>query len=259
MIGFFPEMKNYSLYCLLFFGFVGLESCDEKTQRLTADQVIQKAIDRHGGLKYDNMEVEFDFRKRHFRAKITNGEYVYERSFRSKEGWVTDVWSNDKFKRMIDEQEVKLNQENMRTYKTATNSVIYFALLPFNLDDPVVNRQLMRPVKINDQTYYKVEMTYGKNGGGEDFENVYVYWIHKENFTIDYLAYSFNINGGGVRFREAYNPREVNGIRFQDYKNYTIYKDFPAQELDYAFQTDQLKQISDIKIENVKVNLNASN
>ncbi len=251
-------MRNYRLYCLLLLGVVGLESCGDKAQRLTADQIIQKAIDRHGGERYDNMEVEFDFRKRHFRAKISNGEYVYERSFRTKEGWVTDVWSNDKFKRMIDEREVKLDQENMRTYRTATNSVIYFALLPFNLDDPVVNRQLMRPVKINDQPYYKVEMTYGKNGGGEDFENVYVYWIHKETFTIDYLAYSFNINGGGVRFREAYNPREVNGIRFQDYKNYTISKDFPAQELDYAFETDQLRLISDIKLENIKVNLSTS-
>jgi len=255
LIGFFQRMKNYSLYCLIFVGLVCLESCGDDKQKLTADQIIQKAVERHGGEKYNNMEVEFDFRKRHFRAKISNGQYVYERSFRSKEGWVTDVWSNDKFKRMIDEKEIKLDQENLRTYRTATNSVIYFALLPFNLDDPVVNRQLMRSVDINDKAYYKVEVTYGQNGGGEDFENVYVYWIDKEDFTIDYLAYGYNINGGGVRFREAYNQREVNGVRFQDYRNYTIDKDFPAQELDYAFQTDQLRLLSIIELENVKVSL----
>lgn len=248
-------MKNYSLYCLIVVGLVCLQSCGNDKQKLTADQIIQKAVERHGGDKYNNMEVEFDFRKRHFRAKISNGQYVYERSFRSKEGWVTDVWSNDKFKRMIDQKEIKLDQENLRTYRTATNSVIYFALLPFNLDDPVVNRQLMRSVDINDKAYYKVEVTYGENGGGEDFENVYVYWIDKEEFTIDFLAYGFNINGGGVRFREAYNQREVNGIRFQDYRNYTIDKDFPAQELDYAFQTDQLRLLSIIELENVKVGL----
>lgn len=251
-------MKNYSLYCLLFIGFVSLESCGEKSQTLTADDVIQKAVLRHGGENYNNMKVEFDFRNRHYKAKITNGQYVYERTFRGEKGMVTDVWSNDKFKRMIDQEEVKLDQENMRTYRTATNSVIYFALLPFNLDDPVVNRQLMRSVDIKGEPYYKVEMTYGENGGGEDFEDVYVYWIHKDNFTIDYLAYSFNINGGGVRFREAYNPREIEGIRFQDYKNYTIYKDFPAQELDYAFETEQLKLISLIELEGIKVDLTTS-
>lgn len=248
-------MRNYSLYSLVLAGFVCLASCGDEKQKLSVDQVIQKTIERHGGEKYDNMEVEFDFRKRHFRAKISGGQYVYERTFRGTEGLVTDVWSNDKFKRMIDQKEIKLDQQNLRTYRTATNSVIYFALLPFHLDDPVVNRQLMRSVEINGKTYYKVEMTYDENAGGEDFENVYVYWINKDDFTIDYLAYSFNINGGGVRFREAYNQRDVKGIRFQDYRNYTIDKDFPAQELDYAFQTDQLKLLSEIVLDNVKVSL----
>ena len=156
---------------------------------------------------------------------------------------------------MVGEKEIKLDREDMRTYRTATNSVIYFALLPFNLDDPVVNRQLMRSVEIKGQPYYKVEITYGENGGGQDFEDVYIYWIHKENFTVDYLAYSFNINGGGVRFREAYNQREVEGIRFQDYMNYTIEEDFPAHELDYAFVTNKLKLVSKIELENVEVRL----
>lgn len=159
---------------------------------------------------------------------------------------------------MIDQKEIKLNSEDMQTYRTATNSVIYFALLPFNLDDPVVNRQLMRSVEIKGEPYYKVEITYGEmEGEKEDFESVYIYWIHKEKFTMDYLAYSFNINGGGVRFREAYNAREVEGIRFQDYRNYTIDEDYPAQELDYAFVTNKLHLVSDIKLENIKVQMNA--
>ncbi|WP_189629826.1 MULTISPECIES: DUF6503 family protein [Roseivirga] len=249
------EMMKGGLCCFVALVLVTFTSCGDHEKELTADEIIQKAVKRHGGDNYDNMEVEFDFRNRHFRAKISNGEYVYERSFKSDNGWVTDIWSNKKFKRMVGEKEIKLDREDMRTYRTATNSVIYFALLPFNLDDPVVNRQLMRSVEIKGQPYYKVEITYGENGGGQDFEDVYIYWIHKENFTVDYLAYSFNINGGGVRFREAYNQREVEGIRFQDYMNYTIEEDFPAHELDYAFVTNKLKLVSKIELENVEVRL----
>ena len=227
--------------------------CKESKEELTADEIIEKAIERHGGARYDNMEVEFDFRNRHFRAKISEGAYVYERTFKSKEGMVTDVWSNNEFKRMINDKEIRLASENRKTYQTATNSVIYFALLPFNLDDPIVNRQLMRSVEIKGQPYHKVEITFSENGGGEDFENVYIYWIHKEEFTIDYLAYGFYVNGGGVRFREAYNAREVEGIRFQDYRNYTINKDFPVQELDYAYETGQLELVSEIRLDNVEV------
>lgn len=249
-------MKKRGIYYFVVLAILASYGCDSGEKKLTADEVIERAVERHGGDKYDNMEVQFDFRNRHYRAKITNGEYVYERTFKSENGWVTDTWSNKKFKRMIDEKEIQLDREDLRTYRSSTNSVIYFALLPFNLDDPVVNRQLMRSVEIKGEPYYKVEIIYGERGGGaEDFENAYVYWIHKKNFTMDYLAYSFNINGGGVRFREAYNQRDVEGILFQDYKNYTIDKDFPAQELDYAFLTDQLKFVSDIQIENIKVNL----
>lgn len=249
------EMRKSSLYFTLIVAILVVSSCVNQKEELTADQIIEKAVKRHGGDNYDNMEVQFDFRNRHYRAKISKGEYVYERTFQSEGGLVTDIWSNKKFKRMIGEKEIQLDREAMRSYRTATNSVIYFALLPFNLDDPVVNRQLMRSVEIKGKPYYKIEITYGENGGGQDFEDVYVYWIHKENFTIDYLAYSFNINGGGVRFREAINQREIEGIRFQDYNNYTIQKDFPAQELDYAFLTNQLTEVSKIELENIEVQL----
>lgn len=246
------KMKNMwqlSLAALLLMG------CSADEKELTADQIISKAVETHGGRLYNDMEVQFDFRGRHFRAKITEGTYEYERTYEADGRLVKDLIKNDKYQRILGQREIQLKENELSNYKTATNTVIYFALLPFNLDNPVVNRQLMRSVEIKGKQYYKVEITYGKNGGGKDFEDVYVYWVHKENFTIDYLAYSFNINGGGVRFREAYNARTINGIRFQDYINYTIDKDYPAQELDYAFVSDQLREISRIDLDNIQVNL----
>jgi len=230
-----------------------LMSCNETEEKLTADQVISKAIAKHGGELYDNMMVEFDFRNRHFKAKIKDGQFIYESSFKSNDGWVKDVYQKDSFRRTVDEKEVRLSMENRRTYQNATNSVIYFALLPFHLDDPVINRQMMRSVNIKGKPYYKVEVTFGA-GGGDNFESAYIYWIHKNDYTVDYFAYSFNINGGGVRFREATNIQSVGGIRFQDYKNYTINEDYPAHELDYAFEKGKLELVSEINLENIKVN-----
>lgn len=238
-----------AITALLLFG------CKAEEKELTADEIVYRAVAAHGGGLYDNMEVQFDFRGRHFRAKIAEGSYEYERTYEADGRLVKDLIKDDKYQRILDQREIQLKESELSSYKTATNTVIYFALLPFNLDNPVVNRQLMRPVDIKGEPYHKVEITYGKNGGGKDFENVYVYWVHQEKFTIDYLAYSFNINGGGVRFREAYNARMVNGIRFQDYINYTIDKDFPAQELDYAFVTDQLEELSRIDLDHIQVNL----
>ena len=36
---------------------------------------------------------------------------------------------------------------------------------------------------------------------------------------MDYLAYLYHTDGGGMRFREAINPRRVNNMLIQDYIN----------------------------------------
>jgi len=71
---------------------------------------------------------------------------------------------------------------------------------------------------------------------------------------LDYLAYKYATNGGGVRFREAYNTRVVEGIRFVDYNNYKPEnKEVSLSELDQLFTEEKLKLVSKIETEKVKV------
>ena len=84
-----------------------------------------------------------------------------------------------------------------------------------------------------------------------------MYWIDKETFKLNYLAYSYNEDDGlGIRFREAYNERYVNGIRFVDYNNYKT-DDVSVKLLDLAkvFGDNQLELVSKIELDNVIVDL----
>ena len=84
---------------------------------------------------------------------------------------------------------------------------------------------------------------------------MYYYWIHTESYKVEFLAYSFLVDGGGVRFREACNERYVNGIRFVDYRNFKpTSKSVELSELPELFETDQLSLVSKIELKNVKVN-----
>ncbi len=206
----------------------------------SGDEIMERAFARHGGEYLKNLEVDFKFRNHKYNAKLVDGEFTFQNRVALHE--------------KMEKENRAMTVTNGRMFNTSsTNSVIHFALLPYNINNSMAHKQLMCTSKIKGEPYYKVEVTFDRNGGGDDFEDVYIYWVHKENFTIDYLAYSFHINGGGVRFREAYNQREVNGVRFQDYINYTIDQDFPAQELDYAFESGLLREISRIDLEEIQV------
>jgi hypothetical protein len=136
----------------------------------------------------------------------------------------------------------------------AVNSVHYFAQLPYGLNEPAVVKELLGEAVIKNEPYFEIGVTFNQEGGGTDFEDEFVYWIHKENYTVDYLAYSYATNGGGIRFREAINPRTVGGIRFVDYNNFKpATLETPLTDLDTAFEAGKLKLLSKIELENVSV------
>ena len=91
--------------------------------------------------------------------------------------------------------------------------------LPMRLNDGAVMKKLKESQTFGDQSYHVVEVKFKKEGGGVDHEDVYMYWFNKDNFAMDYLAYKFKVNDGGVRFR-AKSPRLINDVRFLDYDNY---------------------------------------
>ena len=59
-----------------------------------------------------------------------------------------------------------------------------------------------------------------------------------------------------MRFREAYNERYVNGLRFVDYNNFKS-EDVSIQLFDLGkiFENNQLKLLSKIELENINVDL----
>ena len=143
-------------------------------------------------------------------------------------------------------------------YANSVNSVIYFAFLPYRLNDASVIKNYLGKVNVLDKEYHKIQVTFRQEGGGEDFEDVFIYWFDSEDYILDYFAYEYQTNGGGIRFREATNPGDINGIQIQDYFNYKPKKgvEFKLSEIDEYYQQDKLEKLSDIDLKNVNVKLN---
>nr|WP_025742135.1 DUF6503 family protein [Aquimarina pacifica] len=242
---------------LLSYLFLGLlfNTCIVSSQ-FSANEIVTKTIRNAGGELYTTAVVYFSFRNTQYRSKRQSGLYRLERFKTSPEGVIHDVVSNSGLVRTIDNCIIPVADTLITKISDGVNSVHYFANLPYGLDAPAVRKELVGESILKGEKYLKIRVTFTKEGGGTDFEDEFLYWIHKEDFTIDYLAYKYSVNGGGIRFREAYNVRYVNGIRFVDYRNYKAdVLTTPLSSLDTLFENKKLKLLSKIELKDLYVHI----
>lgn len=230
-------------------------SCKEKESiEHSANLIINKAIEVSGGEKFKKSTITFQFRDKKYNAQRDNGLFVLERKFKDTSGIIRDELSNSGFKRFINEELQNLPDSLADIYSNSVNSVHYFSVLPFGLNDPAVNKSYIGETTIKEKQYHKIKVTFDEIGGGNDYEDVFVYWVSKDDFKVDFLAYSFRENGGGMRFRKAFNERYVNGIRFVDYHNFKpINKVSDVSDLDQIFVMGKLELLSKIELTDVNV------
>lgn len=222
----------------------------------SAQEIIDKTIEISGGQGYENYTMEFDFRDNHYVSKRYNGVFVYSRIGNKEGDEVKITYGNmEPFSLTVNGEQKDIPQNRAFIIQNSINSVNYFALLPYGLNDKAVFKTYKGSKTIKGLDYHVIEVKFSEDGGGKDFEDVYVYWINKNTNKVDYLAYSYVVNGGGLRFREAYNERYVEGIRFVDYNNYKPNDAVVGlTELPNLFETGQLKLLSKIELEHITVN-----
>jgi hypothetical protein len=236
---------------------LSISSC--KTNKISSDsapitvaeQIIQQAITAHGGEKYETAHYGFTFRKNQYTFQNNGDQYEYS-VISEKDGTTKkDVMYNDGMTRHINGKAVELTKDEQYRFSQGVNSVIYFATLPHKLKDKSVNKKYITETNIKGKKYDVIQVTFDEEGGGKDHDDQYHYWINKETHLIDYLAYNYTVNKGGVRFRSAYNTRNFDGIIFQDYINFKAPVGTPLIDLPKLYEANQLKQLSLIETENV--------
>lgn len=232
-----------------------LSGCKQKEPQLSVQEIVDNSIADSGGKLFALKQVMFSFRDRQYMSEQHNGKKVLQRTTFTDSLLIRDVKTNSGFQRFFNDSLISLPDSVANRYANSVNSVHYFVRLPLGLNDAAVRKSLLGEVKIGDKRYYKVKVTFSESNGGEDFDDVYVYWFNKETFKPDFLAYEFHVNGGGIRFREAYNERYVNGIRFVDYNNYRPkIKDYDnVMKTDSLFLNDGLDLLSKIELDQIEV------
>ncbi len=239
------------LSCLIFI--VGCKSTDKTKSK--SEQIIDNAFKASGSALIENSTIEFNFRDRLYRAKRNNGRFKFEREFQDSTGTVLDVLTNERFHRFINDSIVNVPDSMAVKYQNSVNAVHYFLVLPLSLKDKAVNSDYLGSTTIKGHCYDLVKVTFDEVGGGEDHNDEFLYWFNCETHLIDYMAYLYYTDGGGIRFREAINQRNISGVIFNDYNNYKPKKEIALTELDSLFEAGQLDLLSKIENQNISVEL----
>jgi hypothetical protein len=248
-------MKNMNKTLMIVI-LLGLISCKQnKATKISAQQIVDKSIEVSGGELYKTNDISFDFRDRKYILQRIDGKKILRRITKNDTLDLVDVKTATGFERYVDGKLAQIPDSLANSYANSVNSVHYFAYLPYGLNDSAVIKEYLDEVVIKDKKYYKIKVTFKQENGGDDFDDVYIYWFNTKSYKPDYLAYEFHVNDGGLRFREAFNERIVNGIRFVDYINFKPIKDSESiYGIDSLFEKGELEVLSKIELKNITVN-----
>ncbi|UII28654.1 hypothetical protein LVD15_09580 [Fulvivirga maritima] len=230
---------KHALLALIIIASISATSCHEPSK---GEELINKTIEVMGMKSLNGKMVEFSFRDKEYGAKFNNGQYQYIRLFKQDNDLIRDVLTNDSFKRYINGALAETPDSTAAKYSNSVNSVIYFALLPYGLDQEAVVKEYLKETTIKGQAYHKVKVTFREDGGGEDYNDIFLYWINTANLKIDFLAYKYHSDGGGMRFRKAYNERQIEGITFLDYYNFQPSSTINFMNIDQAYENEELEK-----------------
>jgi len=241
---------SWSVICL-----ISLQAC--QPSKKDTDSIIQKTIETHGGAKMEHVKIDYDFRDKHYTTTLKNGTYHYQRTYQDTAGnQYKAVLSNDSLYREVNGQKVGLSKDEKAGLRGSLDAVNYFFLLPYKLKDPVVQSQYLSSVNIHKSPYKKIRVTFKEGGNGQNHQDTFLYWVHENNYTMDFLAYKYQTSGGGMRFRVADNIRTIKGIQFQDYLNLApVDSSINFEKIDSFYKENEVKRVSEIRKKNIEVTL----
>lgn len=225
------------------------ESADQKEINNTDPAWVQDMWLAHGELN----DYSFDFRGANYSFRHHEGGFRYTKLLKTDSTNQFDVLTDEGFTRVLNGDTLALDEEKSAAYGEILNSVVYFVCLPQKLKDGAVNMRDMGQTSIKDENYHVLKVSFEEQGGGTDFEDEFMYWVNSKTNFVDYFAYRYHVNGGGVRFRSVLSRETVNGMVFQNYINHEADIKSDLEALPVLYERGELKELSRIIIENIKI------
>ena len=233
-----------SSYHLTFTIFLFLLLGCQNSKNLSVETFIEASIEAHGMSEFNKKSIEFQFRNYRYSQTQDKQGLIYTRRKNTTPEVLDLLHSKNGFQRTLANEKVVLADSIALVYSESVNSVLYFFRLPYSLKDTGAIKTLMDTKQIKGRSYQKIEVHFTSENGGFDYQDTFRYWFDEEIKTLDYLAYEYLTDAGGIRFRVAINRRTIEGVVFQDYENYKAPKNTSLDDLPKMYEEGKLELLS---------------
>ncbi len=218
--------------------------------------VIDRAIEHHGGDRYRSTDTSLEMCSKggcfNVRARVDEDRFDLTVRGTAREGERTVRVTNEQVERWRDGKPVPVAPDDESSLRNWVMARVYFPFLPYRLNDPSVWKQDQGLEQWGELTYQRVKITFTA-GSSSDADDEYVYWLEPETGRVAQLAYSYQGDPGGIRFRRATHHRRVGGILFFDQENFgTEGEGLSVDDITPAYAAT-LRHISTITLRNIEV------
>lgn len=212
---------------------------------------VRRAVQAHGAARLAEATVDFSFRGTPHRMTRSGGRFRFERWPRPDQH---EVLTNEGYALFVNGERAKLSAAAAAARARSLNSVVYFASLPYVLEDPAVNAVHAGQQEVDGETYDVLEVTFDLEGGGEDHDDRFRYWLDPESGELELMAYSFTRGEGGVRLRVRTSTVGAGGVTFVNWKNFgDPNADTPLSQLPKLWLQGELPELSEILLDDIRV------
>lgn len=219
--------------------------------------IVARAIEHHGGDRYRHSETSLELCSGsgcyRVRVRTDGGLYEHEVSGPYRGRTRTVRADNESVSVRRDGEPLAVLPEARQALRDWAMARIYFAFLPYRLEDPGVVRQDLGLEEWDGRPLRRVGVGFAA-GSSTDAEDEYVYWFDPETARLEQFAYSFTGRPGGLRFRRLGNYRRVGGILFFDQTNLGVEgPDLRVGQITPEFVRERMRVVSEIELRDIRV------
>jgi hypothetical protein len=221
----------------------------DRVERL---EIVDRAIEYHGGSLFTSSTSELDMCSRSgcfgVVAKMDGGLFDLDITQESRGRRVR--LTNDRAELWQDGNPVAVTDDDRARQQSFVFQRVYFAFLPFRLNDPGVYKEDRGLVDWQGRTLHEVLVSFEPHSSA-GAESQYMYWFDPETGRLEQFAYDYE---DGLRFQVATNHRRVGGVLFFDRENFGLNAEgLTVKAIDPSYVSEELRAISTIELRNLSV------